>query len=108
MSYSFTYFFKLVCILILLNLLSIAGESSQFDYTVNTLRTRALANGAISNVVLTFRVDSIAQEPNETFTLTLDPLVPPNPREGLFFRNTIEVTIRDSDSKENYYTMILS
>ena len=68
---------------------------------MNTLRTRALANGQISNVVLTFRVDSIAQEPNETFTLTLDPLVAPNPRVGLFFRNSIQVTIRDSDSKEN-------
>ena len=86
-----------MCILILLNLLSIAGEGSQFDYTVNTLRTRALANGQISNVVLTFRVDSIAQEPNETFTLTLDPAVQPNPREGLFFRNTIEVTIVDNE-----------
>jgi hypothetical protein len=82
----------------------IAGEGSQFDYTVNTLRARALANGQISNVVLTFRVDSIAQEPNETFTLTLDPLVVPIPREGLFFRNTIEVTIMDNDSKD--YTQI--
>ena len=78
------------------------GEGSQFDYTVNTLRTRALANGAVANVVLTFRVDSIAQEPNETFTLTLDPVVAPNQREGLFFRSSIEVTILDSDSKENY------
>ena len=77
------------------------GEGSQFDYTVNTLRARALANGQISNVVLTFRMDSIAQEPNETFTLTLDPLIAPNPREGLFFRNTIEVTILDSDSKDD-------
>ena len=68
---------------------------------MNTLRARALANGQMSNVVLTFRVDSIAQEPNETFTLTLDPLVAPNPREGLFFQNTIEVTILDSDSKDN-------
>ena len=86
------------------NQYNIAGEGSQFDYTVNTLRARALANGQISNVVLTFRVDYIAQEPNETFTLTLDPLVAPNPREGLFFRNSIEVSIRDRDSKENYYT----
>ena len=86
-----------MCILILLNLLSIAGEGSQFDYTVNTLRTRALANGQISNVVLTFRVDSIAQEPNETFTLILDPVVAPNPREGLFFQNSIEVTIVDNE-----------
>ena len=82
-------------------MLSIAGEGSQFDYTVNTLRTRALANGAVASVVLTFRVDSIAQEPNETFTLTLVPVVAPNQREGLFFRNSIEVSIVDSDSKEN-------
>jgi hypothetical protein len=78
--------------------LSIAGEGSQFDYTVSTLRTRALTNGPIDNVLLTFRVDTIAQEPNETFTLTLDPIVQPNPREGLFFRNSIQVTIVDNDS----------
>ena len=36
-------------------------EGSQLDYTVNTLRARALANGQISNVEMTFRVDSIAQ-----------------------------------------------
>ena len=82
--------------------MSTAGEGSQFDYTVNTLRTRALANGAIASIVLIFRVDSITQEPNETFTLTLVPVVAPNPGEGLFFRNTIEVSIVDSDSKENY------
>ena len=81
--------------------MSTAGEGSQFDYTVSTLRTRALANGTIASIVLTFRVDSIAQEANETFTLTLVPLVSPNPREGLFFRNTIEVSIVDNDSKEN-------
>ena len=49
---------------------------------------------------VTFRVDAIAQEPNETFTLTLDPAtVAPTPREGLFFQNAIQVTIVDSDSK---------
>jgi predicted Rdx family selenoprotein len=69
---------------------------------VNTARVRALTNGQISNVVLTFRVDSIAQELNETFTLKLEPLVQPNPRTGgLFFQDTIQVTIVDSDSKEN-------
>ena len=78
-----------------------AGEGSQFDYTVNTLRVRALLNGQIENVVLTFRVDTIAQESNETFTLTLNPLVPPTPRVGLFFRDTIQVTVVDSDSKDN-------
>ena len=85
-----------------IKLLSITGEGPQFDYTVNTARARALANGATSNVVLTFRVDGIAQEPNETFTLTLSPLVAPTQREGLFFQNTIQVTILDSDSKDNY------
>ena len=85
----------------LLILLFIAEEGSQFDYTVNTLRVRALANGQINNVVLTFRVDNIAQEPDETFNLTLTPLVPPTPREGLFFQNTIQVTIVDSDGKDN-------
>ena len=78
--------------------MSIAGEGSQFDYTVNTLRVRALANGQIQNVVLTFRVDTVAQEPNETFTLILNPLVAPTPRVGLFFRNIIQVTIVDKDS----------
>ena len=80
---------------------SFVGEGSQFDYTVNTLRVRALANGRIQNVVFTFRVDSIALEPNETFTLTLNPLVAPTPRDGLFFQNTIEVTIIDSDGKNS-------
>ena len=86
--------------------MSITGEGPQFDYTVNTARARALASGSTSNVVLTFRVDSIAQEPNETFTLTLRPLVPPTPREGLFFQDTIQVTIVDSDSKDNNVTHI--
>ena len=79
---------------------STTGEGSQFDYTVNTTSVIALANGQIANVVLTFRVDTVAQESNETFTLTLNPLVLPNPREGLFFRNTIQVIIVNSDSKD--------
>ena len=69
---------------------------------MNTGTARALANGQINNVVLTFRVDRIAQEPNETFTLTLDPVVALNPREGLFFQSTLQVTIVDSDSKNLY------
>ena len=69
---------------------------------MNTGRVRALADGLIIHVELTFNVDAVAQEPNETFTLTLNPLVPPNLREGLFliFRNTTQVTIVDNDSKD--------
>ena len=83
----------------LCTILLTVGEGSQFDYTVNTVRVRALANGQINNVRLTIRVDTIAQESNETFTLTLIPSVAPTPREGLFFLNTTQVTIVDGDSK---------
>ena len=85
-------------------LLFITGAS---DYTVNTARTAALVSGRIMNVVLTFRVDTIAQEPNETFTLTLVPsfdLMDVGLQgEGIFFRDTIEVTIIDNDGKENTF-----
>ena len=81
------------------------GEGSQFDYTVDTLRVRALANGQTDNVALTLRVDAVAQESNETFNLTLNPLRAPTPREGLFFLNTIQVTILDSDSKDDFACM---
>ena len=80
-------------------MISFVGEGSRFDYIVNTARVRATAYGQIANVVLTFHVDTVALEPNETFTLTLNPLIASNPRNGLFFRDTIEVTIIDSDSK---------
>ena len=87
--------------------MSIVGEGSQFDYTVNTLRVRALfASPTPDNVVVTFRVDAIAQEPNETFTLTLQPLGTAIERlmgtDGFFFRDTIEMIIEDSDSKKHY------
>ena len=85
------------------NLLSIVGEGFQFDYTVNTASVRALTSSSTpDNVEVTFRVDDIALESNETFTLTLDPVIPPTPSDGLFFRNIIEMIIIDSDSKEYY------
>ena len=81
--------------------MSIAGVGSQFDYTVNTMQARALWTATTpDNVVVTFRVDAIAQEPNETFTLTLMPLVQPTVREGFFFLDTSQVTIVDNDSKD--------
>ena len=52
------------------------------------------------NVVLTFRVDAIAQEPNETLSLELVPIVTTLPTgDGVFFRNTLTMSIIDSDSK---------
>ena len=73
---------------------------------MNTLRVRALADGSTDNVMLTFHVDSVAQEPNETFTLTLNPVAQPTSRDGLFFRNTIQVTIMDNDSKDNFFLIL--
>ena len=85
-------------------LLFITGAS---DYTVNTARTTALVSGRIMNVLLTFRVATIAQEPNETFTLTLVPgidlMTTGLQGEGIFFRNTIEVIIIDNDGKDNTF-----
>ena len=87
------------------NLLSFVGEG--FDYTVNTVRAFISSTIPDNTVEVTFRVDDIALEPNEIFTLILDTVVPPIPRDGLFFRNIIEMTIVDSDSKERcMYTKI--
>ena len=64
---------------------------------MNTEIVRALASATQpDDVEVYLRIDTIAQEP---FTLTLDPITAPTPRTGLFFRNTIQVTIVDSDSK---------
>ena len=60
------------------------------DYTVNTQQVRALFSATQpNNVVVTFRVDSIAQESNETFNLTLIPLVQPTARSPLHFYGEI-------------------
>ena len=81
---------------------TVVGRGYQFDYTVNSVIVRALTNGIALNVVVTFYVDTSAQESNETFTRTLNPCVAPIPRVGLFFWDTIQVTIVDSDNKDSY------
>ena len=83
------------------NLIIKFAHIEEGDYTVDTLNVTALANGQTDNVELTLRVDAVAQEPNEKFSITLNPLVAPTPREGLFFLDTIQVTIVDSDSKDD-------
>ena len=93
-------------VVLILFLWFIAGEGPQFDYTLNTLMARALFSAtAPVDVVVTFRVDSIAQERNETFTLTLIPGAPPTPREGLFFQDTIQMSIVDSDGKRTEFSL---
>ena len=75
------------------------GEGT--DYIVASVRVTAFSDATQlpDNVTVTFCVDAIAQEPDETFTLTLNPIAPLTPREGLFFRNTTQVTIVDEESK---------
>ena len=54
-----------------------------------------------TSVVVTFRVDGVAQELNETVILELVPSGAVNvpTGEGIFFRRTIEIIIMDSDSR---------
>ena len=56
---------------------------------------------ANSKVTLSLRLipDSIAQEQPETFTVQLSLAGGVTPPEDSFFRNEIEITIIDSDSK---------
>ena len=79
----------------------ISGEGTGFDYTVNTnfVRVIATAPDRVENVVYILRTDNIAQENNETFTIELVPRAGTSQPtgDGVFFRNTLEVTIIDSD-----------
>ena len=56
------------------------------------------------NVVFTFRVDGIAQELNETLSLQLVPTATTTIPSGdaVFFRNTLNISIIDSDSKRMF------
>ena len=52
------------------------------------------------SVWVTFHEDGIAQEPNEIFQLTLALHAELSPREGLFLRDAIQMTVIDHDSKD--------
>ena len=59
------------------------------------------------DVTFQFRTDSIAQEPNETFSLELQPgsgVVIPT-EEGVFFLNVVNMTIIDGDGKRGVESM---
>ena len=72
------------------------------DYTLGSTVVRALYQRPTAHeVVVTFLVDSVALEPDETFELELVPLpsiiLPAG--VGVFFVNQIKMTILDSDRK---------
>ena len=85
----------------------ISGEGPGFDYTIKTnfIRVIASAPDRVENVVYILRTDSTAQENNETFTLELIHRAGTNipTGDGVFFRNTVEVTIIDNDGKNHLY-----
>ena len=61
---------------------------------------------APTNVVLYFNVDNVAQEKNETLTLSLTPIdgIDLPTGNGVFFRSNMTIIITDNDSKANSYT----
>ena len=79
------------------------GKGSTFDYTVNTNQVRALFRrpDQPDSVVFNFNSDDIAQEPNETLILELVPTESTTLPTGnaIFFQNSINMIITDSDSK---------
>ena len=80
------------------------GEGSGFDYTVSTNQVRFLYRrpDPPEDITFIFRTDAIAQEENETLILelvTIPGTSAPLSGDGIFFRNTINLTIVDSDSK---------
>ena len=85
------------------------GEGSNLDYTLGHPFVRALFESSTPDeVVATFRVDSIALEPDETFSLELVPLngVTLPSGDGVFFVNVMNVTIIDHDSE--FWTKLAS
>ena len=80
-----------------------AGEGSNLDYTVNTTNVIAEFNTPVppDEVQFILNADGIIQENNETFSLQLvpsaDTTLPTG--EGVFFLNTLNVTIIDNDSE---------
>ena len=69
------------------------------DYTVGTSRVRILDAITPDNAIITFRVDAIAQEPDETLSLQLLQLLSGPTGDAVFFRDSITLTIIDSDSE---------
>ena len=68
---------------------------------MNTLQARLFfeSPNERASVVFTFRVDTIAQESNETLQLRLEPVTPLPLLSEFIFRDTIDMVIIDSDSK---------
>ena len=75
------------------------GEGVSKDYTISTNEVVVQdIRPQPQNVQPIFCIDSIAQEPNETFTLWLKPKLPLPTEDSV---NEMNMVILDSDSKTN-------
>ncbi len=70
------------------------GQGADFFIDDKNLRIRPTAGSFLQ---VTFRVDSIALEPDESFQVTLSSYPPPP--AGSFFLNNLDMTIQDPDGK---------
>ncbi len=84
------------------------GEGSGGDFFIDTLSARITPSTGDS-LQVTFRVDSVALEPDETFQLRLTTTAAIPTDENYFFVDTVNVTIQDPDgnSARLHYLAVL-
>ena len=75
------------------------GEGSNLDYRVVTANVEFRTGSPPDNVIFFLNVDNIALESSETFSLKLNATAVIIIREGIFVRDTLNVTIVDSDGE---------
>lgn len=68
------------------------------DYSVKTGRVKVRLPDP-RNIVLSFHADGTAQEGDENFILELIPRSVLPSTDATFFRNTVNITIKDNDSE---------
>ena len=79
-------------------------EGPAFDYTIQS-RLAIVSGGGVETIGVTFTVDNIAQEPEETFSLTLE-LIGGTPTAlnvaNAFFEDVKNLTIQDRTGKTDF------
>ncbi len=81
------------------------GEGSGGDFFIDTLDARITPKTGDS-LQVTFRVDGVALEPDETFQLRLTTDAPVPPDENYFFVDTLNVIIQDPEGKFVYLAVL--
>ncbi len=74
------------------------GEGSEGDFVIDTLEAR-ITPSTWDSLQVTFRVDGVALESDETVQLRLSTDDPVPTGENYFFVDTLNVTIQDPEGK---------